>query len=313
MTISVVIPAYNSEAHIERAIDSVLGQSVAADEIIVIDDGSTDGTADVVAGFGDKVKYIRQENAGAGAARNTGIEAATSEWIAFLDSDDEWEAEKNRLQTELIDRNPDISWAYSNCYLYLASQASRKNLLNQEKAEKLLEGADCFDNYLNIHAKGFPAWTGTVIAKKEAIIKVGMFNPNLPLAQDIDLWFRIAYQFPKVGFIAASLAVYNFETPQSNTKRFTDTSHICNIIDRHLKLSADRNCLAEFQRCIFPIVHYWVLILSKQQRYHDMRSLINKYRRYLPARYYLRKSIRGLFPGPVRCYNKVVAKLKNRS
>jgi glycosyltransferase involved in cell wall biosynthesis len=308
-----VIPAYNAAEHIGRAIDSVLGQSVAADEIIVVDDGSTDGTVDVVAGYGNKVEYIHQENAGAGASRNTGIEAATSEWIAFLDSDDEWLTEKIQLQSELIERNGDISWAYSNCYLHLASQASRKNMLNRQKAEKLLEGRDCFDNYLNIHAEGFPAWTGTVIAKKEAIVKAGMFNRDLPLAQDIDLWFRIAYQFPKVGFIAAPLAVYNFETPQSNTKRFTDTSHICNIIDRHLKLSADRNCLAEFQRCIFPIVHHWVLILSRQERYGDMRQLINKYRRYLPARYYLRKSIRGLFPGPVGCYNKMVASFKNRT
>ncbi len=310
MTISVVIPAYNSAEHVGRAVDSVLGQSLAVDEIIVVDDGSTDSTADVVAGFGDKVKYIRQDNAGAGAARNAGIEAATSEWIAFLDSDDEWLSEKIQLQTEIIERNPDISWGYSNCYLHLASQASRKTMLNRQRAESLLDGGDCFQSYLNMHAEGFPAWTGTIIAKKDAIIKAGMFNPDLPLAQDIDLWFRIAYEFPKVGFIAEPLAVYNYETPESNTKRFTDTSHICNIIDRHIELSAEKNRFAEFERCIFPMVHHWVLILSKQQRYDDLRQLINKYRRYLPVRYYLRKSIRALFPGPVGCYNKIVASFK---
>ena len=313
MTISVVIPAYNAEDHIGRAIDSVLGQSVQVDEIIVVDDGSTDKTAEIIQSYGDKAKYIYQENSGAGAARNAGIEAAESEWIAFLESDDEWLPEKTQLQTELIERNADVSWMYSNCYLHYESKASRSVMLDRHKAELLLKGKEYFENYLSSLAQGFPAWTGTVIAKKEAIVKAGMFNPDLPLAQDIDLWFRIAYEFPKVGFIAAPLAIYHRSTAMSNTKRFTDASHICNIIDRHMKLSAEHNCLTEFERCIFPLVHHWVLILSKQQRYKDMRLLINKYRRYLPVKYYLRKSIHALLPGPVRCYNKMIASFKNKS
>ena len=83
MTVSVVIPAYNAGKYIARAIDSVLAQTRQPDEIIVVDDGSTDDTAQIVAGFGSKVQLIRQDNAGAGVACNTGIEAATGEWIAF--------------------------------------------------------------------------------------------------------------------------------------------------------------------------------------------------------------------------------------
>ena len=88
ITVSVVIPAYNSGAYISRTVESVLGQSRPADEIIVVDDGSTDKTGEIVQTYGGKVRYIRQENAGASAASNTGIENATCPWIALLDGDD---------------------------------------------------------------------------------------------------------------------------------------------------------------------------------------------------------------------------------
>jgi glycosyltransferase involved in cell wall biosynthesis len=88
--ISVVIPAYNRERTIGRAIQSALAQSRPPAEIIVVDDGSTDGTGDVIAAHGDQVRHVRQPNAGAAAARNRGVEEATAPWVAFLDSDDQW-------------------------------------------------------------------------------------------------------------------------------------------------------------------------------------------------------------------------------
>src|SRR5690606_28833767 len=88
--ISVVIPVFNREATIERAIDSVLAQTLGPAEIVVVDDGSTDGTADAIARYGDRVRHLHQRNAGASAARNLGVRCARSEWVAFLDSDDHW-------------------------------------------------------------------------------------------------------------------------------------------------------------------------------------------------------------------------------
>ena len=107
-SISVVIPAYNAAEHISRTIYSVAGQTFPAKEIIVIDDGSTDSTSEVVKSFGEKVQYIYQQNAGVSAARNAGIEAATSEWIAFLDADDLWIADKTERQVDLFSDNPEI-------------------------------------------------------------------------------------------------------------------------------------------------------------------------------------------------------------
>ena len=102
MKISVVIPAYNAAAWIRRAVNSVLSQTRPADEIIVVDDGSTDGTGDIVRMYDGRVRLLQQANAGAAAARNTGILAATGDWIAFLDADDEWLPQKLQRQTEYL-------------------------------------------------------------------------------------------------------------------------------------------------------------------------------------------------------------------
>lgn len=106
MTISVVIPCYNRAGILGRAIRSALAQTVAPEEIVVVDDGSGDGSADVARSFGERVRVIEQANGGAAAARNRGIEAARGEWIAFLDSDDEWHPEKLALQLAAADRFP---------------------------------------------------------------------------------------------------------------------------------------------------------------------------------------------------------------
>jgi len=96
------VPAHNSEDHIARAIDSILRQSRPPDELIVVDDGSTDKTGEIARSYGADVIYVRQKNAGPGAARNRGIETASCEWIAFLDSDDMWHHQKLEKQVAFM-------------------------------------------------------------------------------------------------------------------------------------------------------------------------------------------------------------------
>lgn len=105
--VSVVIPAYNSERFVDEAIESVLSQSHQRIEVIVVDDGSTDGTAARVRAYGDRVRYFHQANAGVGTARNRGLAIATGDYIAFLDGDDVWQPEKLEVQLEIAARNPE--------------------------------------------------------------------------------------------------------------------------------------------------------------------------------------------------------------
>src|SRR5215469_12096747 len=99
--VTAVIPTYNRSGFLPRAIDSVLSQTAAVDEIIVVDDGSTDATRSVVQSYGDRIKYIYQTNRGVSAARNRAVAEAKTEWIAFLDSDDEWLPLKTASQLEI--------------------------------------------------------------------------------------------------------------------------------------------------------------------------------------------------------------------
>lgn len=108
-TIATVLPTYNRAAYLNEALDSILGQADPPDEIIVVDDGSTDGTADVLAEYGDRIRVLNQDNAGASAARNTGAFAATSDWLTFLDSDDLWLPDRMRLlRADLASADADI-------------------------------------------------------------------------------------------------------------------------------------------------------------------------------------------------------------
>ena len=108
--VSVVIPAFNSERWIKTCIDSVINQTAKAFEIIAIDDGSTDNTADIISGYGDAVHLICQDNAGVSAARNAGLEHAIGEWIAFLDADDWWAPDKIEKALCKITEDPSIQF-----------------------------------------------------------------------------------------------------------------------------------------------------------------------------------------------------------
>lgn len=112
--ISTIIPTYNRAHLISRAINSVLPQMEADDELIIVDDGSTDNTAEVVARYRDRVKYIRTNNGGCGAARNRGVKEATRPLVAFLDSDDEWMPEHNLLLRSIMEARPDLLFCFTN-------------------------------------------------------------------------------------------------------------------------------------------------------------------------------------------------------
>jgi glycosyltransferase involved in cell wall biosynthesis len=113
-SISVIIPTYNRANLLSRAISSALIQLEEYDELIVIDDGSNDGTKALVSRYGDRIRYIKTENRGAGAARNWGIKEARKSLVAFLDSDDEWMPYKLQIQRAFMDANPDILFSFSN-------------------------------------------------------------------------------------------------------------------------------------------------------------------------------------------------------
>jgi hypothetical protein len=175
-----------------------LAQSVPAREIIVVDDGSTDDTPEQLAFYGPPVRVLRQQNAGASAARNFGIRNATSTWVAFLDDDDVWLPTKIEKQMALIERDPELGLVY--CSDHAVDDQLR--ILYTRTAAPQNRG-DVFDRLL---ARNF-LFTSCVIARRDLIERAGYMNPAYRFAEDWDLWLRITATHT-VDFVADPLVLY---------------------------------------------------------------------------------------------------------
>ena len=182
--VSVIVPTYNRADLLPRALDSILSQTVNPHQVIVVDDGSTDETKDAVSKGYPCVEYIRQANKGVSAARNLGIGKSTGDWVAFLDSDDEWlpaklEIQSRRFQDDVMLVHSDEIWIRNGV---------RVNAMNKHRKS----GGDLYERCLPM----------CVISPSAAVIRrslfecVGLFDESLPACEDYDLWLRICSRFP---------------------------------------------------------------------------------------------------------------------
>lgn len=183
-TVAAIVPVYNQRATVCEAIDSILEQTRPADEILVVDDGSTDGAGDLVAErYGDRVHLLRQDNRGAGAARNTGIQAARSDLVTFLDADDRWLPTKLQMQAAFMEEHPSCRLSFSAWVLCDELHGeTRVEGMNIDKATYL---ATAF-----FREECLPA-ANSVMVRREVLEEVGGFDESLRKCQDTDLWLRI--------------------------------------------------------------------------------------------------------------------------
>jgi len=183
--VSVIIPTYNRASFLKRAIESVLAQTYEAIEIIVVDDGSTDDTHTLVASYGDKVLFIRQNHEGASAARNRGLLLARGEFIAFLDSDDYWAKEKLAEQLTALEQHPEAAVCYTWYALVDQDEQFSRAICPQDKGD--IFSAVYFRNHLitpHLLIKRSCFFEG-----EELILK---FDPNLIIAEDFKLRLQLA-------------------------------------------------------------------------------------------------------------------------
>jgi glycosyltransferase involved in cell wall biosynthesis len=248
--ISAIIPAYNAGRFINRTIDSVLAQTFKDFELIVVDDGSTDNTAEIVKNYGSKVKYIYQQNAGDGPARNAGIKAAAGKWLAFLDHDDEWLPEKLDEQIKLLSANPDLRWCGTNRY---QSDGQRRAVVTEEnKIQKELGNRDYFDNYFRaIIESDCQVITSTLIIRRDVFSEVGVFDGHWKRCADQDMWWRITYKYPRIGYISRPLTVVHLEAPTTATVKLSledkRGEQIRELAAQHLELAKAANMSEEFR------------------------------------------------------------------
>lgn len=192
VTVSVIIPTYNRSRFIEKAINSVLQQTYKDFEIIIVDDGSTDNTRDVIDACGNQIRYFYQTNNGAASARNKGINESKGGYIAFLDSDDYFCKENLFKKISFLEDNLHIGWVYSDWqYVDAKDNHIDKGSHQFSYSQKKLSG-EIFEELL--YKRNFIA-TDTVVVRRSVLEDIGFFDPMIPSQEEYDLWLRISLKY----------------------------------------------------------------------------------------------------------------------
>ena len=195
--VTVIIPTYNRPAFTRKAIGSVLVQTFPDFELIVVDDGSTDGTPGAVEGFSDeRLRIHHMSNRGPGPARNAGIEMASGRYIAFLDSDDVWVPEKLETQLDAMGDRPDYALSHTEEVWYKGTRQVKPQRIHRKR------DGDLFQWSLKLCSISM----STVVVKRELFDEVGTFDPGLEVCEDYDLWLRVTARHP-VLLIDAPLTI----------------------------------------------------------------------------------------------------------
>ena len=241
MKISVIIPTYNREKLLVKTINSVLNQTIKADEILIIDDGSEDSTKELIQSYtNNTIHYISQKNTGVSNARNNGIKHAKNDWICFLDSDDIWEINKLEKQIEFHIHNPHILFSHTD-ELWLFNDKIIK-----QKKHQLKPSGFCFEENIPNTLIG----ASTVMIHKDLFTDIGYFDEKLIACEDYDLWLRILNKY-ELGLINEKLIrkIAGHENQLSFSTKLMDKYRI-QALQKHIN-SKSKNIILQqiIQKC----------------------------------------------------------------
>jgi glycosyltransferase involved in cell wall biosynthesis len=224
--ISVIIPAYNSERFISEALQSALNQSFQDFEIIVVDDGSTDRSREIIESFNGPITYHYQPNRGAAAARNLGLSAAKADWVAFLDADDVWYPHKLAVQMDYTRLYPEVAFFYSDTDIIDdAGDIKDRGLLSAKSVRRAKRNERSFISNgrrslvsVVFNDQPFP-YPSTVLAKRELLLHVGGFNPLFVgnYHEDFEFFARVI-RISSLRFIPQSLVKYRLHSPPKDRR-----------------------------------------------------------------------------------------------
>ncbi len=270
--ISVVIPTYNRAAVLPRAVESVCRQTLPPKEIIVVDDGSTDETAKLIAEKFPHVVSIRQKHQGVSGARNRGIRAATGEWIAFLDSDDEWLPRKLETQVRALQAHPDYRICHTN-----EIWIRRGRRVNPKKKHRKYGG------YIFRHCLPLCVISpSSVLIHRDVFRELGLFDEQLPACEDYDLWLRFCAHYPILYLEMPLIIKYGGHEDQLS-RRFWGMDRfriyaLEKIIQSTVLSEADR---AAALKELLRKIQIYLQGARKRQRIREVKRYEEKRRRYL--------------------------------
>lgn len=267
--VSVIIPTFNRSKWVSEAVDSVLHQTLKPREIIVVDDGSTDDTADVLDGYGDAIRVLRlKENRGVSAARNRGIEAACCRYVAFLDSDDLWLPRKLEDQINHVRKHPEIR-IHQTDEIWIRNGVR----VNPGRRHRKPEGW-IFEPSLHLCLISPSA----VLIERRLFDEVGLFDERYPACEDYDLWLRITCRYP-VGLLPKALIVKRGDHPDQLSR--------LPVLDKY-RIESIRNLL---QSGLLTDVQYQAAVDVLRQKCAIYATGCRKRGRLEEAEHYLRMAL----------------------
>ena len=299
--ISVVIPLYNKAQAIQKTLDSVLAQTYKDFEIVVVDDGSTDGSADVAeatlrkfsghpTGYGLEFSVIRKENGGVSSARNAGILAAKGEYVAFLDGDDLWHPEYLETLHQLILDYPDASLYGIGCTTINGDK------IPEDVAPSTLRGEveDVWNNY-----PGY--WTGSSSSSSRArLVEIGLFDTRMTHGEDLDVWWRLLL-CGKGAYDSTMLAFYRQDAENRAMNRVIPLDkHIPFYMDKYAEARANNK---EFRRFFDREMIYRLYPYLFDKRYRKQAKLLAKQMDYSLQKWTMK--FRMNWPYLYKIYNKI--------
>ena len=266
--VSVIIPTYNRSELLKKAVESLENQSHQNFEIIIIDDCSTDDTAEVVKGMGDnRIIYLKHDtNKGGSEARNTGIKQATGNFIGFLDSDDQWLPDKLEKQLKQFEGRPEVGVVYTGVQVVNEHNQPTRKIVPAYKGEilpKLFE-SNCIDT------------TSSVLVKREILDQVQGFDASLPSCQDWDLYIRLA-QVTKFDFVKESLVLFYHHSGERITtnKKSVLTGHM-SIFEKYKGLAKKqpKSTFHRFTLTIWKVIFRTAIISENKETVRLSRGVL---------------------------------------
>lgn len=253
--VTVIMPAYGVAKYIGAAIDSVLNQTFTDYEIIVVNDGApdTEELEIVLAPYGDRIVYLKHENRGLSEARNTAIKVARGRYLALLDPDDLWAPEYLAEQVGILENDPTIDAVYPNALLFGETLNAGKTFMDISPSD----GEVTFESLIT----GRCQVSIFVTARTEAVIRAGMFDPNIRISGDFDLWLRIVKQGGRIVYNRQVLARHRRRPESLSSNQVALYKDILRVFDKVL--------------AVFELTPSEVELVEKQ-RVHD-RSMLNLY------------------------------------
>ncbi len=238
--VSAIMPNYNNGKYIGEAIESVLNQTYKNLELIVVDDGSTDNSREVISQYKDdrlKLMHI-PHNGFPGAVKNCGIKVSKGEYIAFADSDDVWKNEKLEMQVNLLQTEKDVGLVHTD-YEEIdicgrLTEPSPYKLIATERANRCKPSGWYFMELIYGNFIDGP----TVLVKREALEKVGLFDPELEIAEDYDLWLKIARQY-KIGYVDKILFQHRRHSSNITNNKIRHYPQLIKALTKALQLNSD--------------------------------------------------------------------------